>query len=327
MGVVVVRTRRARLTTIDRPHKGGSRGNRKSSGGAGSSIGGSIVGGNDLRAAAGRRGTAGRLDRRAARSGVAAGRSAAGRRAAGRCGSGRSMGSGGRLGRGRQVDRKRRFDRRQRRRHAGDRGRGSGRNGRVGCGTRDRRRHLAGTRALDGVPAFPSAGAAGAPSDGVDPVWTGSAEAASRAGSCGTSMPTRSRMSDDGVLHRSREGRRQPRALRSWRRQPPSWPPRAAHGEVVVARVPDVECGGRSVITAARSGSSRNNAARSPRGSGAGSRPYVSRTSPMKACTGASGSSSAKVADGSKTRSKSVVIVADFRDGVGARRCRDVAGP
>ena len=64
--------------------------------------------------------------------------------------------------------------------------------------------------------------------------WTGSAEAPSRADRAAhrcrrdPGSPTRCSAS-------SREGRRQPRALRSWRRQPPTWLPRAAHGEVVVS--------------------------------------------------------------------------------------------
>ena len=61
----------------------------------------------------------------------------------------------------------------------------------------------------------------------------GSAEASTRADPAAHRC-RRDRGSPTRCSASSREGRRRPRALRLWRRQPPTLPPRAAHGEIVV---------------------------------------------------------------------------------------------
>ena len=119
---------------------------------------------------------------------------------------------------------------------------------------------------------FLSAGAAGAPSDGVESGVDGIGGGVDEGGSCGTSMPTRSRKSDTVFC------------IESGRAPAAASPPVVATATANVAatssarrsrraRVPPstVEVGVESLRRARTS--SRNRVARSPRGSGAGSRP------------------------------------------------------
>ena len=218
---------------------------------------------------------------------------------------------------------------RERRRYAGNRRRGCGRTVPVGNGTGipGIGRSFAGGRGpgrrpADGAPTLPSAGAASAPLDGMETGTDGE-----RRGRIARHVDTDSIQEiGDGVLHRlgERTGRREPSGRDDGNRQRGCDEHRTAKSSCAptrrrVRRSEWDHLGALGFVTEPRG----EVTARFRRGEPAVRVPQL----PDEGMDRRERSSSAKVADGSKTRSESVFIVACLRDGDRSAATPDVAEP